>query len=93
MKRVDAVELAKVIWRMNQVAVTVNHDYAKSTLLYDRSENPAHQFANDIMTRDIKAETIIEKWRGAVLVLPDGSEEPMSPEAIPSALAKFRRGK
>src|SRR5690348_14260809 len=93
-KRVNAVELGIIMWRMNQIAILVHHDYARSSLRYDRGKTPAHEFAQDIMgifTRDALAPDIVEKWRDAVLVLPDGTEEPMDPSHLAASIMRFRQ--
>lgn len=77
MKRLDAAKVGWLIWNMNRQAVALGISHANNVMLYDHSTDLENEFVRDVIARNARSKDIVEKWKDAVLVFPDGTEERM----------------
>lgn len=92
---VDATTLGVLCWRVAQVGVLTHLDTIESVVRYDRSADTdaTHEFFFDLTKAFANPQTIVNKWRNAVLILPNGRQEPMDPNALLQALTRYRQSK
>lgn len=87
-KKISIVQLGYLLCKMPAVSKMMGHSRVMFTIRdYYHGSDPTVEYARDLFSKT--AEDVYEQWRGAILVLPDGTEAQMpTPEALAEAFPK-----
>lgn len=89
--RLDAVKIGRILWRVSRVAHLLGHSYMSGVGTYDKGTDQENRFVYDMLAYHSKTDDILDKWKHAVLVAPDGSMEALCDEVKAEVEEMLRR--